>query len=264
MDSTTQREASGITGDAVILLKKDDEAWSANEARTGAQEKTWSAEEARVEAHVVSCSADDCNNGAQVSVVADDGGSQVDALVQPEVGGEEQNDEGHTGANGAAAADDDGVISPLVTMEPKDPTVEENVPAVDDQEKDPDGVSSSKREETLPTGSLLEVDTVQASTGKAEPLAKKDDGSVSLECKVNDLVELTGVQDEQLGPMVEARAFKGPKKVCRFLNKRMKYPMRQPQLHMESIAMKREIRSLELFATSMCMELIWNMVIWMY
>ena len=67
MDSTTQKEASGITGDAGILPKKGDEAWSANEVRAGAQEKTWSAEEARVEAHVVSCSADDCNNGAQVS-----------------------------------------------------------------------------------------------------------------------------------------------------------------------------------------------------
>ena len=98
-------------------------------------DSTWSAKEAQVEAHVVLCSADDCNNGAQVSVVANDGGSQVDALVQLEVGGEEQNDEGYTGAN-AAAVVNDGDDSLLATMEPKEPAAEENVPAVDDQSND--------------------------------------------------------------------------------------------------------------------------------
>ena len=132
----------------------------------------------------------------------------MDALVQLEVGGEEQNDEGHTEANGAAVVDG-GVISPLVTMEPKDPTVEEKVPAVDDKVKDPGGVSSSKKEETLPTGSLLEVDTVQTVTDEAEPLAKKGDGSESLERKVDDLAGLVQEQDKQLGPQVEARDVQG-------------------------------------------------------
>ena len=53
--------------------------------RADAQEKTWSAEEARVGAQSGTCSAVDCNNGAQVTVVADDGGASADALVQSEV-----------------------------------------------------------------------------------------------------------------------------------------------------------------------------------
>ena len=61
----------------------------------------------------------------------------------------------------------------------------------------------------MPTGSLPEVDTAQAVTGKAKPLAKNDDGSVSTECKVDDLVELTGVQDKQLAPKVETRDVPG-------------------------------------------------------
>ena len=155
-----------------------------------------------------------------------------------------------------AAVADGGDDSPLVTMEPKDPAVEENVPAVDDQSKDPaveenvpavddqskdpaveenvpavddqsknpaveenlpaaddstkdsNGGSTSKEMEKLPTGGLPEVD-MQAVTGKAEPLAKNDDGSVSLEGKVDDLAELTGVQDKQLGPMVVAGDVQG-------------------------------------------------------
>ena len=51
---------------------------------------TWSADEARAEARDGTCSAVDCNNGAQVTVVTDDGGASADALVQSEVGGVEQ------------------------------------------------------------------------------------------------------------------------------------------------------------------------------
>ena len=99
----------------------------------------------------------DCNNGAQVSVVASDGGSQVDAPVQPDVGGVERSDVGHTGANGAAVTD--GGDYPLVTMEPKDPTVEESMPAVDDQSTDPVEGGPFKEMEIAPTGGLLEVDS---------------------------------------------------------------------------------------------------------
>ena len=128
-----KKEASGIAGDTVDLK---DEAWSANEARVNVPDSTWSAEEARVEAHMVSRSADDCNNGAQVSAAADDGGSQVDALVQPEVSSEERNSKGYTGANEAAVVNDGG-DSLLETMEPKEPAVEENVPAADEQSNSP-------------------------------------------------------------------------------------------------------------------------------
>ena len=221
-NSTIQgkNEASGKAGGAVGLPGKNEEAWSTNEARANVPDSTWSAEEARVEAHVVLCSADDCNNGAQVSVVADDGGSQVDALVQPEVGGEEQNDEGYTGANVAAVAND-GDDSLLETMEPKEPAVEENVPAVDDQSnnpaveenlpaadgltKDSNGGSTPRKGEVLPSESLPEVDTEQTVTDEAKPLAGKEDGPESLEHKVDDLVGLVQEQDEQLGPKVEAR-----------------------------------------------------------
>ena len=192
-------ESSGVAENTVDLPDKREEAgaWSTNEVRASVPMKTWSADGARVEAHEVSCSADDCNNGAQVSVVANDGGSQVDAPVQPEVGGVEQNDEGHTGANGAAVMD--GGESPLVTMEPKDPTVEESVPAVDDKPKDPTVEESmpavddkskdpvegglSNEMEIAPTGGLLEVDTKQTTTGEAEPLAKAE-----------NMVEAGGVQ----------------------------------------------------------------------
>ena len=222
MNSATQgeNEASGIAGDTVDLK---DEAWSANEARANVPDSTWSAKEAQVEAHVVLCSADDCNNGAQVSVVANDGGSQVDALVQLEVGGEEQNDEGYTGAN-AAAVVNDGDDSLLVTMEPKEPAVEENVPAVDDQSNDPaveedlpaaddstkdsNGGSSSKKEEKVPVESLTEVDTVQISTDEAESLVQKGDGPELQEHKVDELVGLVE-QDKQLAPKVETRDVPG-------------------------------------------------------
>ena len=90
-----EKEASGIAGDTEDLK---DEAWSANDARVNVPDSTWSAKEARVEAHMVSRSTGDCNNGAQVSAAADDGGSQVDALVQPEVSCEERNGKGYTGA----------------------------------------------------------------------------------------------------------------------------------------------------------------------
>ena len=95
-----KKEASGIAGDTVDLK---DEAWSANEARVNVPDSTWSAEEARVEARMVSRSADDCNNGAQVSVAADDGGSQVDAPVQPEVSSEERNGKEHRSQCGSIA-----------------------------------------------------------------------------------------------------------------------------------------------------------------
>ena len=225
MDSAIQgkNEASGIAGDAVDLPEKKDEAWSANEVRANVPDGTWSAEEARGEARDGTCSAVDCNNGAQVTVVADDGGASADALVHSEVGGVEQGLLSRTGANVAAVADG-GDDSPLVTMEPKDPAVEENVPWMTNQrtlqwkktcllqmirQKDSNGGSTSKEMEKLPTGGLLEVDTVQAVTGKSEPLVKNDDGSVSLERKVDDLAERTGVQDKQLGPMVVAGDVQG-------------------------------------------------------
>ena len=222
MNSAIQREneASGIAGDTVDLK---DEAWSANEARVNVPDSTWSAKEAQVEAHMVLCSADDCNNGAQVSVVANDGGSQVDALVQLEVGGEEQNDKGYTGAN-AAAVVNDGDDSLLATMEPKEPAAEENVPAVDDQSnnpaveedlpaaddstKDSNGESSFKKEEKVPVESLTEVDTVQISTDEAESLVQKGDGPEFREHKVDELVGLVE-QDKQLASKVETRDVPG-------------------------------------------------------
>ena len=99
-------------------------------------------------------------------------------------------------------------------MEPKDPTVEEKVPAVDDQVKDPGGVSSSKKEETLPTGSLPEVDTAQTATDEAEPLAKKGDGSELLERRVDDLPGLGQEQDKQLDPQAEARDVQGAEEMA--------------------------------------------------
>ena len=149
-----KKEASEIAGDTVDLK---DEAWSANEARVNVPDSTWSAEKARVEAHMVSRSADDCNNGAQVSVAADDGGSQVDALVQPEVSSEERNGEGYTEANAAAVANDGG-DSLLETMEPKEPAVEENVPTADDQSNSP------AVEENLPAAEGLTKDSNGGST----------------------------------------------------------------------------------------------------
>ena len=216
-----KNEASEIAGDTVDLK---DEAWSANEARVDVPDSAWNAEKARVEAHMVSCSADDCNNGAQVSVAADDGGSQVDALVQPEVGSEERNGEGYTGANVAAVANDGG-DSLLETMEPKEPAVEENVPAADDQSnnpaveenlpaaegltKDSNGGSTPRKGEVLPSESLPEVDTERTVTDEAKPLAGKEDGPEPLERKVDDLVGLVQEQDKQLGPKVEARDVPG-------------------------------------------------------
>ena len=215
-----KKEASEIAGDTVDLK---DEAWSANEARVNVPDSTWSAKEAQVEAHVVLCSADDCNNGAQVSVVANDGGSQVDALVQLEVGVEEQNDEGYTGANAAAVVNDSG-DSLLETMEPKEPAVEENVPTADDQSnspaveenlpaaegltKDSNGGSTPRKGEVLPSESLPEVDTERTVTDEAKPLAGKEDGPELQEHKVDELVGLVE-QDKQLAPKVETRDVPG-------------------------------------------------------
>ena len=154
-----KNEASGIAGDAVDLPEKKDEAWSANEVRANVPDETWSAEKARGEARDGTCSAVDCNNGAQVTVVADDGGASADALVHSEVGGVEQGLLSRTGANVAAVADS-GDDSPLVTMEPKDPAVEENVPAVDDQSKNP------AVEENLPAADDVTKDSNGGSTSK--------------------------------------------------------------------------------------------------
>ena len=216
-----KKEASGIAGDTADLK---DEAWSANEARVNVPDSTWSAEEARVEAHMVSRSADDCNNGAQVSVAADDGGSQVDALVQPEVSSEERNGKDYTGANVAAVVNDSG-DSLLETMEPKEPAVEENVPAADEQSnspaveedlpaaegltKDSNGGSTPTKGEVLPSESLPEVDTERTVTDEAKPLAGKKEGPEPLEHKVDDLVGLVQEQDKQLDPKVETRDVPG-------------------------------------------------------
>ena len=186
-DSAIQgkKETSETAGDTV---DRKDEAWSANEARVNVPDSTWSAEKARVEAHMVSRSADDCNNGAQVSVAADDGGSQVDALVQPEVSSEERNGEGYTGANEAAVVNNSG-DSLLETMEPKEPAVEENAPTADDQsnspvveenlpaaeglQKDSNGGSTPRKGEVLPSESSPEVDTERTAADEARPLAGK-------------------------------------------------------------------------------------------
>ena len=216
-----KKEASGIAGDTGDLK---DEAWSANDARVNVPDSTWSAKEARVEAHMVSRSADDCNNGAQVSVAADDGGSQVDALVQPEVSSEERNSKGYTGADVAAVVNDGG-NSPLETMEPKDPAVEENVPAADEQSNSPaveenllaaEGVTKDSNDgsapmkgEVLPSGSSPEVDTERTATDEAKPLAGKKEGPEPLEHKVDDLVGLVQEQDEQCDPKVETKDVPG-------------------------------------------------------
>ena len=215
-----KKEASELAGDTVDLKN---EAWSANEARVNVPDSTWSAEKARIEAHMVSRSADDCNNGAQVSVAADDGGSQVDALVQPEVSSEERNGEGYTGANVAAAVNDSG-DSLLETMEPKEPAVEENVPTADDQsnspaveenlpaaeglKKDSNGGSTPRKGEVLPSESLPEVDTERTVTDEAKPLAGKEDGPELQEHKVDELVGLVE-QDKKLAPKVETRDVPG-------------------------------------------------------
>ena len=216
-----KKEASGIAGDTGDLK---DEAWSANDARVNVPDSTWSAKEARVEAHMVSRSADDCNNGAQVSVAADDGGSQVDALVQPEVSSEERNSKGYTGANVAAVVNDGG-NSPLETMEPKEPAVEENVPAADEQSNSPaveenlpaaEGVTKDSNDgstptegEVLPSESSPEVDTERTATDEAKPLAGKKEGPEPLEHKMDDLVGLVQEQDKQLDPKVETKDVPG-------------------------------------------------------
>ena len=216
-----EKETSETAGDTV---DRKDEAWSANEARVNAPDSTWSAEKARVEAHMVSRSADDCNNGAQVSVAADDGGSQVDALVQPEVSSEERNGEGYTGANEAAVVRNNG-DSLLETMEPKEPAVEENVPTADDQsnspvveenlpaaeglKKDSNGGSTPRKGEVLPSESSPEVDTERTVTDEAKPLAGKKGDPEPLEHKMDDLVGLTLEQDEQCDPKVEIKDVSG-------------------------------------------------------
>ena len=212
-----KKEASGIAGDTEDLK---DEAWSANDARVNAPDSTWSAKEARVEVHMVSRSTGDCNNGAQVSAVADDGGSQVDALVQPEVSCEERNGKGYTGADEAAVVNDGG-NSPLETMEPKEPAVEENVPAVDEQfnrpaveenlpaaegvTKDSNDGSTPRKGEVLPSGSSPEVDTERTAADEARPLAGKKEGPEPLEHKMDDLVGLVQEPDEQCDPKVKTK-----------------------------------------------------------
>ena len=211
-----EKEASGIAGDTEDLK---DEAWSANDARVDAPDSTWSAKEARVEVHMVLRSTGDCNNGAQVSAAADDGGSQVDALVQPEVSREERNDKGYTGANEAAVVNDGG-NSPLETMEPKEPAVEESVPAVDDQlnrpaveenlpaaegvTKDSNDGSTPRKGEVLPSGSSPEVDTERTEADEAKPLAEKKGGPEIQEHKKDELVGLVE-QDEQCDPKVKTK-----------------------------------------------------------
>ena len=74
--TTEEVSPSGAMDSAI---EKKDEAWSANEVRANVPDGTWSAEEARGEARDGTCSAVDCNNGAQVTVVADDGGASADA-----------------------------------------------------------------------------------------------------------------------------------------------------------------------------------------
>ena len=211
-----EKEASGIAGDTEDLKN---EAWSANDARVDAPDITWSAKEARVEVHMVLRSTGDCNNGAQVSAAADDGGSQVDALVQPEVSREERNDKGYTGANEAAVVNDGG-NSPLEAMEPREPAVEESVPAVDDRlncpaveedlpaaegvTKDSNDGSTPMKGEVLPSGSSPEVDTERITADEAKPLAKKKGGPEVQEHKKDELVGLVE-QDEQCDPKVKTK-----------------------------------------------------------
>ena len=217
-NSAIQRETetSETAGDTV---DRKDEAWSANEARVNAPDSTWSAGKARVEAHMVSRSTGDCNNGAQVSAAADDGGSQVDALVQPEVSSEERNDKGYTGANEAAVVNDGG-NSPLEAMEPKEPAAEESVPAADEQfnspaveenlpaaegmTKDSNDGSTPMKGEALPSGSSPEVDTERTVTDEAKPLAGKKEDPEIQEHKKDELVGLVE-QDEQCDPKVKTK-----------------------------------------------------------
>ena len=210
-----EKEASGIAGDTEDLKN---EAWSANDARVDAPDITWSAKEARVEVHMVLRSTGDCNNGAQVSAAAD-GGSQVDALVQPEVSREERNSKGYTGANEAAVVNDGG-NSPLEAMEPKEPAVEESVPAVDDRlnrpaveedlpaaegvTKDSNDGSTPMKGEVLPSGSSPEVDTERITADEAKPLAEKKGGPEVQEHKKDELVGLVE-QDEQCDPKVKTK-----------------------------------------------------------
>ena len=211
-----EKETSETAGDTV---DRKDEAWSANEARVNAPDSTWSAGKARVEAHMVSRSTGDCNNGAQVSAAADDGGSQVDALVQLEVSCEERNGKGYTGADEAAVVNDGG-NSPLETMEPKEPAVEENVPAADEQfnspaveenlpaaegmTKDSNDGSTPMKGEALPSGSSPEVDTERTVTDEAKPLAGKKEDPEIQEHKKDELVGLVE-QDEQCDPKVKTK-----------------------------------------------------------
>ena len=211
-----EKETSETAGDTV---DRKDEASSANEARVNAPDSTWSAGKARVEAHMVSRSTGDCNNGAQVSAAADDGGSQVDALVQLEVSCEERNGKGYTGADEAAVVNDGG-NSPLETMEPKEPAVEENVPAADEQfnspaveenlpaaegmTKDSNDGSTPMKGEALPSGSSPEVDTERTVTDEAKPLAGKKEDPEIQEHKKDELVGLVE-QDEQCDPKVKTK-----------------------------------------------------------
>ena len=174
---------------------------------------------ARAEVHMVVRSTGDCNNGAQVSAAADDGGSQVDALVQPEISREERNDKDYTGANEAAVVNDGG-NSPLETMEPKEPAVEESVPAVDDQLNRPaaeenlpaaEGVTKDTNEGStpmkgvaLPSGSSPEVDTERTEADEAKPLAEKKGSPEIQEHKKDELVGLVE-QDEQCDPKVKTK-----------------------------------------------------------
>ena len=204
--SPQQDEASMVAGDAANVSKKDSEAWSANAVRAEVPKDSHDEDGEKVMAHGGTSSATDCDNGEQVVEATDEGDAVVDAPGHSEVSGEELN--GHTGANGAAVTDNGG-DTPWATMDPKDPAVEERVPAADDTKKDPVDGSDSNQMESLPTGGLPEVDTEQTATEEAEPLAKKDESPESLERKVDDLAGLTQEQDEQLGPESEKKDIPG-------------------------------------------------------
>ena len=69
---------------------------------------------------------------------------------------------------------DAGTTSLLVTMEPKEPTTEESVPVVEDEQR-----SISEKTEISPTGGLLEVDATQTATVEVGPNLVDDSGLVT-------------------------------------------------------------------------------------
>ena len=129
-------DASEVAGDAANAPERENGAWSANVVRAKVPEKTQTMDVKRAEAPGGTSSATDCDNGEQVVVATDEGDAVVDAPAHSEVRSEELKVSSHTEANEAAVTVDGGDI-PLVTMEPKDPAVEESMPAVDDLVGDP-------------------------------------------------------------------------------------------------------------------------------